>query len=53
MPPKPFILEKPAQKIMPSSENITLLHDSAESLTEGKLKSALLRLSTTLQKQAE
>jgi len=49
--PEPFVVERTTHKTLPSSETITLLQNNAESLEEGKLKSALLRLGTTLKKQ--
>lgn len=51
--PEPFIQQEEVKKIIPTSANIELLRDNAETLSEGKLKSALLRLSQVLQKQTQ
>ena len=53
--PAPYETVKKVKKTFPSAENIDLLRNNAAAITEGKLKSALLKLSNTLQqhKQAE
>ncbi|WP_428355443.1 DciA family protein [Methyloprofundus sp.] len=48
--PEPFKIAEQETKVFPSEENINLLRDNAESLTEGKLKDALLGLSKALKK---
>ncbi len=48
--PDPFKAEKKSQKIVPSTENIESLRNNADTLSEGKLKNALLNLSNTLLK---
>jgi len=47
--PPPYEKIKKVKKLIPSTENIDLLRNNATSTTEGKLKSALLKLSHTLQ----
>ena len=47
--PAPYKPQKKAKKIIPSTENIDLLRNNAATITEGKLKNALLKLSKTLQ----
>ncbi|NOR80714.1 MAG: DUF721 domain-containing protein [Methyloprofundus sp.] len=51
--PEPYRPEKKSEKIIPSTENIDLLHDNATAITEGKLKNALLKLSNTLQQHKQ
>ena len=48
--PEPFKMQKEVKKIIPSIKNINLLRDNAATLSEGKLKDALLGLSKALQK---
>jgi len=50
MPSNAYQLKKTNQKIIPSAENIELLRNNAASISESKLKNALLNLSDTLQK---
>jgi len=49
--PDPFKAEKKSKKIIPSAENIESLRNNADTLSEGRLKNALLSLSNTLLKQ--
>ncbi|SHE22488.1 hypothetical protein BPUTEOMOX_222 [methanotrophic endosymbiont of Bathymodiolus puteoserpentis (Logatchev)] len=49
--PTPFTAEKKSRKIIPSEENIESLRNNADTLSEGRLKNALLSLSNTLLKQ--
>ncbi len=51
MPPNVYSLKKTSKKLVPSAENIISLQHSANSISEGKLKNALLKLSDTLQKR--
>ena len=50
LPPDPYKTANKTKKIIPSTENIDLLRNNAETITEGKLKNALLKLSNTLQR---
>ncbi len=47
--PSPYKKKNKQKKLIPSPENIELLRNNATTITEGKLKSALLKLSNTLQ----
>lgn len=47
--PEPYKIERQAIKRVPSTQTIAFIADNAESVTEGKLKDALLKLSHTLQ----
>ena len=49
--PTPYTAEKKSRKIIPSEENIESLRNNADTLSEGRLKNALLSLSNTLLKQ--
>ena len=51
--PEPYKSEKKSKKIIPSTENIDLLRNNATTITEGKLKNALLNLSNTLKKRSQ
>jgi len=50
MPPNAYQLKKTSKKITPSTKNIESLRNNAASISESKLKNALLNLSDTLQK---
>ncbi len=50
MPPNAYPLKKTSKKVIPSTENIESLRNNAASISESKLKNALLNLSDTLQK---
>ena len=53
LPPEPYRAEKKSKTIIPSAENIDLLRNNATTITEGKLKNALLKLSNTLQQRSQ
>ena len=48
--PDPFKIEKQSTKIFPSEENIAFIRNNADTISDSKLKRALLRLSHVLQK---
>ncbi len=51
LPPEAVKKDKISKKIIPSENNIRLIRNNANSLGEGKLQTALLRLSTALERQ--
>ncbi len=51
--PAPYQSEKKEKKLIPSPENIDLIRHNAATIAEGKLKSALLNLSKTLQQHSQ
>ncbi len=53
LPPTPYRQDRKAKKIIPSAENIALIHNHATTVTEGKLKNALFNLSQTLQQRSQ
>ncbi len=53
LPPLPYEREKKPHSNIPSQDNIELIRNSAKSMPNSKLKTALLHLSSTLQQKRE